>query len=159
MGASRRTVEEVAAPPNGYTDPAISPDGRFAAVSIQGPMQTLWIYDFARSALTTMASMGSSQAPLWTPDGRRVIYRSTTSGSRNLFWRSGDGGGDEERLTTGNRLQTPGSISDDGAILLFTEVLTGHWPGHLDARSAPIAARSSAAHDIVLQRRLADAVA
>jgi len=82
----------------------------------------LWIYDFARSTLTTLPSVGSSQAPLWTSDGRRVIYRSTRNGYRNLYWRSADGAGEEERLTTSDRMQTPASISHDDAILLFSDI-------------------------------------
>jgi serine/threonine-protein kinase len=114
-------VEPIPASPNAYTDPALSPDGRSAAVSIQGATQTLWIYDFARSTMTTLPSAGSSQAPVWTRDGRRVIYRGTRNGYRNLYWRSADGAGEEERLTNTNTLQTPASISHD-ATLLFVEV-------------------------------------
>jgi serine/threonine-protein kinase len=116
------TIEQTGAPANAYTDPAVSPDGRSVAVSIQGPTQTLWIYDFARSTLTTLPSSGSSQAPLWTSDGRRVIYRATKNGYRNLFWRSADGAGEEERLTTSDRMQTPASISHDNATLLFSDI-------------------------------------
>ena len=59
----------VPAPPKPYVDPSVSPDGRFAAVSVQGPVQTIWIYDFARRTLApiTSSSLGSSQAPVWTP--------------------------------------------------------------------------------------------
>ena len=56
---------------------------------------------FARNTLTPLATVpGSSQAPLWTPDGTRVIYRGTRKGFRNLYWRPVDGSGDEEPLTT-----------------------------------------------------------
>ncbi len=114
-------VEPVPAPPNAYTDPAVSPDGRSVAVSIQGPTQTIWIYDIARSTLTTLPSMGSSQAPVWTPDGRRLVYRGTRAGYRNVFWRAADGAGEEERLTTGETMQTPTSLSSDGMLLFFVD--------------------------------------
>ena len=134
------TVERIPAPLNAYVDPALSPDGRSVAVSIQGPTQTLWIYDFARSALTTLPSTGSAQAPLWTPDGHRLIYRLTKNGLRNLFWRSADGSGEEERLTTGETLQTTASISHDGAFLLFADIAseTGRdvWMLNLSPREA-----------------------
>jgi Tol biopolymer transport system component len=134
------TVERIPAPLNAYVDPALSPDGRSVAVSIQGPTQTLWIYDFARSALTTLPSTGSAQAPLWTPDGHRIIYRLTKNGLRNIFWRSADGSGEEERLTTGDTLQTTASISHDGAFLLFADIAseTGRdvWMLNLSPREA-----------------------
>jgi serine/threonine-protein kinase len=116
------TVTPIAAPPNAYTDPAIAPDGRSIALSVQGTTQTLWVYDLARSSLTTLPATGSIQAPLWTPDSRRLVYRATRAGSRNLFWRPADGSGEEERLTTSERLHTPTSISPDGRLLVFTEV-------------------------------------
>ena len=61
------SVQPLNSPPGAYTDPAISPDGRSVAVSIQGPTQTIWVYDLTRSTLTTLPSAGSSQSPTWTP--------------------------------------------------------------------------------------------
>jgi Tol biopolymer transport system component len=83
----------------------------------------LWNYDFARNTLTPLASAtGSSQAPLFTPDGARVIYRATRKGFRNLYWRAADGSGEEEQLTEkADVSQTPTSISRDGRYLAFNE--------------------------------------
>ena len=134
-------VEPLPAPLGAYTDPAISPDGRSIAVSIQGPTQSIWICDLARSTLTTLPAAGSSQAPVWTPDGRRLVYRETRAGYRNLFWRAGDGSGDEERLTTSDTLHTPTSLVPDGRMILFTNVVadTGSdiWVMPLDAGRMP----------------------
>jgi Tol biopolymer transport system component len=116
------TVAPIAAPLNAYTDPVLSPDGRSIALSVQGTTQTLWIYDLVRSSLTTLPATGSLQSPVWAPDGRRLAYRATRAGYRNMFWRSADGSGEEERLTTSERMQTPATISRDGQFLLFTEV-------------------------------------
>jgi Tol biopolymer transport system component len=131
-------VDALAVPAGAYTDPAISPDGGSVAVSIQGPTQTIWIYGIARETLTTFPSSGSSQAPSWTPDGRRLLYRGTRAGYRNLFWRAADGSGDEERLTTGDGSHTPSMLSRDG-IILYSEVSpdTGSdiWMTRLDART------------------------
>jgi Tol biopolymer transport system component len=69
----------------------------------------------------------SSQAPVWTADGSRVIYRGTRAGTRNLYWKSADGTGAEERLTTKeNVTQTPDSVSPDGAWALFYDT-DGIW--------------------------------
>ena len=116
------TITAIAAPPNAYTDPVISPDGRSIALSVQGNTQTLWIHDLVRSSLTTLPAQGSLQSPVWTPDGRRLVYRATRAGYRNMFWRSADGSGEEERLTTSERLQTPSSIAPDGRFLVYVEV-------------------------------------
>ena len=121
---SKGQVEVIPAAPRPYVDPAVSPDGRFAAVSTQGPVQTIWAYDFSRQTLTpiTPTALGSSQAPVWTPDGKRLVYRGTRTGFRNLFWKSADGSDEEERLTTNENLQTPSSWSPDGKSLVYIEV-------------------------------------
>ncbi len=116
------TVTPIAAPPKAYTDPVIAPDGRSIALSVQGTTQTLWIYDLDRSSLTTLPATGSLQSPVWTPDSRRIAYRATRGGYRNIYWRAADGSGEEERLTTSDRLHTPTSFSHDGQFLLFAEV-------------------------------------
>jgi Tol biopolymer transport system component len=121
---AKGNIEAIPAPPRPYTDPAVSPDGRFAAVSVIGPVQTIWLYDFARRVLTpiTPAAAGSSQAPVWTPDGKRIAYRGTRAGFRNLFWKAVDSSGEEDRLTTSESLQTPSSWSPDGKQLIYIDV-------------------------------------
>jgi len=121
---SKGQITPVPAAPKPYVDPNVSPDGRFAAVSVQGPVQTVWVYDFSRRTLTpiTPAALGSSQAPVWTPDGKRIAYRGTRTGFRNVFWTSADGSENEDRLTSGENLQTPSSWSGDGKSLVYIEV-------------------------------------
>ena len=132
-------------PENKYENVAISPDGTRAIVQINDGITTLWMYDIGRSTLTPIgSSAGSSQAPLWTADGARVIYRGTRKGTRNLYWRSTDGSGDEERLTEKpDVIHTPTSVSSDGQWLLFNEGGptapggTGVWMMRLDGDRAP----------------------
>ena len=120
-------IEPLLLPPRGYTDPQLSPDGRFVAFTVIGAIEAIWIYDLARHTLApfTSTSAGSSQAPTWTPDGTRILYRGTRAGFRNLFWQLVDGGGDEERLTTSEDLQTPTSWSPDGKYLAFVDTAVG----------------------------------
>ena len=88
-------------PERDYENAAISPDGKRAVVQIREGITALWIYEFGRNALTPIGSSeGSSQSPVWTADGARVIYRGTRAGFRNVYWRPADGSGSEERLTT-----------------------------------------------------------
>jgi len=116
-------VEPLPLPERDYHSVAISPDGRQTIVQIEEGMVGLWLYDFARQTLTPFAtSGGSSQAPVWTPDGKRVIYRGTRAGFRNLFWKAADGTGEEGRLTTkADVVQTPTSVSPDGHWVVFNE--------------------------------------
>ncbi len=107
-----------------YENVVISPDGLRAIVQINEGVTALWTYEIGRATLTPLGkSAGSSQAPLWTTDGSRVIYRGTRRGTRNLYWRAADGSGDEERLTDKpGVIQTPTSASADGRWLMFNEV-------------------------------------
>jgi serine/threonine protein kinase/Tol biopolymer transport system component len=117
------TVEPLPAPARPYNNPAISPDGRRAVVDIEGGTWGTWIYDFSRTTLTPLSTRGSSQAPIWTPDGKRVAYRGTRTGFRNVFWKAVDSASEEERLTTKEGTsQTPGSFSSDGNWLAFSEL-------------------------------------
>jgi serine/threonine-protein kinase len=138
-------VERLPAPTENYVDPKISPDGRYAAVALCGGVCTIAIYDFSRNSLTPLTSIdkGSSQSPVWSPDGKRIAYRGTRSGSRNIFWKAVDGSGDEERLTTSENIQTPASWSPDQKWVAFWEgdPVTGYdlWVLPLDGDRKPTA--------------------
>jgi Tol biopolymer transport system component len=55
--------------------------------------------------------------PVWTADGRRIVFASQRSGPNNLFWQPADGTGTVERLTTTNG-QSPTAISADGTLIV-----------------------------------------
>jgi eukaryotic-like serine/threonine-protein kinase len=118
-------VDPVPLPPRPYSNVALSPDGHQVAIQVDENTLNIWIYDFSRGTLrplNTRAS-GSSQVPVWTPDGTRIVYRGTRAGFRNLFWNTVDRSSQEERLTTReNTSQTPGAWSSAGRTLVFTEV-------------------------------------
>jgi serine/threonine-protein kinase len=114
-------TEPLAAPPRSYSYPRISPDGQQVAVTINGAVDDIWLYNFSRGSFIRLTPEGSSQAPTWTPDGKRLAYRATRAGSRDIYWRSVDGTGNEERLTTGKGLQTPASWTPDGKQLAYDD--------------------------------------
>ncbi|MBI3050332.1 MAG: serine/threonine-protein kinase [Acidobacteria bacterium] len=120
-------MEPLPVPPGEYEAISISPDGGQAAVVVREGTLGIWIYEFARSTLAPfITTAGGSQAPIWTADGSRIIYRGTRMGFRNLFWRAADGATTEERLTTKeNTLQVPSSVSPDGRWLAFLEANVG----------------------------------
>jgi serine/threonine-protein kinase len=115
-------TEPLPIPDRDYASVAISPDGRRAAIQINEGTIGIWMYDFERHTLTPFPTgAGSSQAPVWTPDGRRILYRATRHGQRDIYVKASDGTGDETRLTAGlGRSLTPTSISPDGQWLVFS---------------------------------------
>jgi Tol biopolymer transport system component len=113
-------AQPLPAPPHAYFNPRLSPDGRQVVFNIgEAGKSDIWIYDLMRDALTRLSFEGINAFPLWTPDGKRVVYRSQRSGAYNIFWQPADGSGAEELLTTSQFLQTPFSFSPDGRTLAY----------------------------------------
>jgi len=115
-------TEPLQLPERDYGSVVLSPDGRRAAVQVTEGTIGIWIYDFERHTFTPFTTgPGSSQAPIWTPDGQRILYRGTRRGQRDIYSKSSDGTGEEVRLTAGvGRSLTPTSVSADGRWLVFS---------------------------------------
>jgi Tol biopolymer transport system component/predicted Ser/Thr protein kinase len=118
----KRTEQPLPAPPHAYGNPRLSPDGRQVVLEIaDAGKDDIWIYDLVRDTLTRLTFEGLNGYPVWTPDGKRVAYRSL-AGLPNIYWKPADGSGTEERLTTvGGLNQTPYSFSPDGRTLVYNE--------------------------------------
>jgi serine/threonine-protein kinase len=112
----------IPAPPRPYQFPRLSPDGSQVISWVGDQDNDLWRWDFNGLTLTrlTFAQQFDSY-PVWTPDGRRVIFASERSGARNLFSQAADGTGPVERLTTSDHLQEPSAVSPDGKRAIFME--------------------------------------
>jgi serine/threonine-protein kinase len=62
-------------------------------------------------------------APVWTPDGRRIIWASTRDSTNPaLYWQAADGTGTPERRGGVGAAQFPTAITPDGRYLLFFTV-------------------------------------
>ena len=111
----------IPAPPHAYVFPRLSPDGTRIAVYVQDQLN-IWLWDLGRTTLTPATfAPGVAIFPVWTPDGRRLIFSSDRAGARNLFWQAADGTGAVERLSESPNQQVPVSVSPDGGRLIFTE--------------------------------------
>jgi eukaryotic-like serine/threonine-protein kinase len=120
----RGIAQPLPAPERNYANPWLSPDGREVALNaIDGGRQDIWVYNLTRDTLTRLSFEGTGNSyPSWTPDGKRIVYRSQRSGQPNLFWKPADGSGAEERLTSSENMQTPVSVSPDGRTLVYAEL-------------------------------------
>jgi Tol biopolymer transport system component/predicted Ser/Thr protein kinase len=101
-----------------------SPDRRSVAVTRQDQdPSAIWIYDVKRG-LRTRFTFGAAaeRNPIWSPDGRSIVYNSNAKGQLDLYRRAADGTGKEELLYADRTLKAPSSWSPDGKFLLYFRV-------------------------------------
>jgi serine/threonine-protein kinase len=117
------------APPRMYQFPRVSPDGRRIAVSIADQESQIWVYDASRDTLNRLTFEGNAnQLMVWSPDGRRIAFRSYRDGHFNLSMQAGDGSSAVESLSSpGDNNVAPSSFSPDGQLLAFMEQTPETW--------------------------------
>jgi len=106
-----------------YNSPKFSPDGSKIVVDIydnQSRANNIWVYDIHREARTriTFDSVNASD-PIWTPDGRFIIYSKSKDRFENLIMKPSTGAGSEEILHQMNNQMIATSWSPDAKYLTF----------------------------------------
>ncbi|MBI3404317.1 MAG: PD40 domain-containing protein [Acidobacteria bacterium] len=105
-----------------FFNPRLSPDGRGIAVGVSAANDQIWVGDLSRGTMVRLTfEPQNSDAPVWTPDGKRIIYSQDDGKSMNIYWRPADGSGQPERLTNSPNRQTAVSVSRDGRWMAFVE--------------------------------------
>jgi Tol biopolymer transport system component len=67
----RELAPAISAPLVGATYPALSPDGKRLALVVA---RELWVYDLEGRPPIKLTFAGAPASPIWTPDGRRIIF-------------------------------------------------------------------------------------
>jgi Tol biopolymer transport system component len=106
---------------NAYEDMSLSPNGRKLALTLEGVSWNIWVYDRDRGTLTRLTFENDNRDPIWTPDGKRIVYTSLRDGRYGLYARAADGSGTEERLLTSKNWIFANSWSPDGRYLAYGE--------------------------------------
>jgi serine/threonine-protein kinase len=120
-----------------YIFPRLSPDGtRLAYVANQGSNSDIWIYDWQRSIKTHLTIGRVAAMPVWSPDGRFIVFRS----AGGMFWTQADGAGRVQQLTQSKHVQMPSSFTPDGTRLVFSEQTPG---AGAEIRTLPVESGSS----------------
>jgi len=129
-----RDGKEMGAVPgaDAYAGVRISPDGKRLAYYLDSAGYDIWSFDIARGLKTALSfGSGSGQGnlyPVWSPDGRRIIYTSYRNGKYGLYLKASDGSGTEEPLLeTVDRIRFPTDWSPDGKFLTYIEGAQGGW--------------------------------
>lgn len=112
----------VGATADAYYQPRLSPDALEIAVQTTETVAAIWIHDIRTGVRRKLRFDGFASSPLWTPDGKRVVFRGATAGNTNLYWIPKDGSSRAERLTTDvSKAQWPASWTRDGRLLVFLQ--------------------------------------
>ena len=111
--------------PRAFDNPRFSPDGRRIAVTIRvtdGPGRDVWVFDLAQRSWSRLTTDGLSDLPIWTPDGRRVVFSSNS----DLWWVAADGSEKAESLYVANGGRIAGSVVPDGKSVVYQEYGSGN---------------------------------
>jgi serine/threonine protein kinase len=122
-GQSVGAVEE---PPDGeYLNPSISPKGDQVAVNLMDPRTgdwDIWTIDVARGVPSRLTSDPAQDSdPVWSPDGKEIVFASNRGGVPGLYRKAGDGSTAEtliEKLD-GVRTVVPSDWSSDFKYILY----------------------------------------
>ncbi|MCY4660862.1 MAG: protein kinase [Acidobacteria bacterium] len=117
--------EPVQAAPRAYGTPRISPSGDRVAVEVSSAdgATVVVVHDLARGASNALTFDGWSVNPLWSPDGRRVVFTSIEDDVVGLFHKAADGTGRAEPLTAAasTSMQTASAWVSAADSLLVTQ--------------------------------------
>ena len=99
--------EPIPAPPRVYGAPRLSPAGDRIALDVAADDGTsdIFIYDLTREASNRLTFEGWNVNPLWSPDGRRVLFTALRSEGFGLSRKAADGTGQVEELGTTRPIQ------------------------------------------------------
>ena len=111
-------------PVRSYLFPRISPGGKQIAFELEGVNHDPYAHDPDRGVTTKMTTDGVSHAPVWTPDGKRLAFRSWKAGTMTMWWMPADRSGPEERLTKVGARQSLVAFSPDDRYAAFNQMET-----------------------------------
>jgi Tol biopolymer transport system component len=104
-----------------FSDPRVSPDGTRVVSHVFEAGFDIWVSDVKRGTLMRLTfDAGEDETPIWSPDGRWVIFTATREGQRGVYRKAADGSGAEELLWRGSGHIHVGGITADGNTLLVS---------------------------------------
>jgi Tol biopolymer transport system component len=119
------TEQPLAAPARPYVSPKISPDGSRVAFHVIETRQMIdlqvWVHDLARGTTTRLTVERINTNPVWSADGKRVVYASSSIGvnaNGTLTSVAADGSAPPVTLMGESASPSPTSVSADGKLVI-----------------------------------------
>jgi Tol biopolymer transport system component len=142
-GAERALVDRAQSDDlwRGAMHPSLSPDGRRLAFQARlgSDEPDIWIYDLSLRTLTKFTTVGGL-APMWTADGRRVLFvkrvRGNRSGTDGVWWQTIDERGPPQQLLDADGARVA-VIAPGGRAIVYHTVTHDLWWAPLGVSLAP----------------------
>lgn len=102
----------------------LSPDGRRIAVEVFDVNAHIFLLDLQQESTAKLTQAGNNLSPVWSPDGRSVVFSSDRDGDWNLFRKEINGGVSAEALIAAEKAGAflrpkPNSFTPGGEYLIF----------------------------------------
>ena len=106
--------------------PSIGPDGKIVFGGHLNGVRDVWIYDPSDDSLANLTQDELyDYAPIWSPDGRSIVFASHVLGAKKLFRIDLARPQQRVQLSFGLSNETQASFARDGSKLYFTSDRTG----------------------------------
>ena len=125
-GAAQRLTSGVGE----YTEPSVSADGRRVVATVVDARQNLARVRTGSGEPATLEAITDGFSgdfdPVWSPDRARLVFSSSRTGARNLWWMR-NGFTDPTPLTVGSAMDVRPAFSRDGTQMAFLSDRGGQW--------------------------------
>ena len=106
----------IPAPARAYISVRLSPDDSRIAVNTYDEQSDVWVWDLIRQSLTRLTfDPAIDLNPIWTPDGKQILFSSNRAGAYNPYLRAADGTGTDVRVGASEDATYPRSVTPDGS--------------------------------------------
>jgi eukaryotic-like serine/threonine-protein kinase len=109
--------------PGDYSTPRLSPDEKRIAVGVREESKTntdIWIFDSTRGAWSRLTfDPGNERAPIWSPDGSRIVFTSASQGVLDLYEKPSGGSGEPRVFLHSPEDKFPTDWSRDGRFVVY----------------------------------------
>jgi serine/threonine protein kinase len=111
--------------PGDYLEPSLSPDGTRVAVGVGTwtPVGDVWLLELSRGSLSRLTSHPTDDiTPVWSPDGKEIVFCSNRNGHFDLYKKDAGGTGAEELIYRSSADKFPSDWSRDGKYVIYYTV-------------------------------------
>jgi eukaryotic-like serine/threonine-protein kinase len=117
------TEQPLSLPQRPYAQLRLSPDGERAVFSIAdqsaGRINDIWVYDLVRGAPSRITSENFNSLPVWTPDGKRLVWATGQTPQSKMTLVSGPADNSSAPIVLLPDSGIPESISPDGKFVVL----------------------------------------